>query len=80
MAFLQAPSQRSVQFTFTAPEAAAAIVIQRASARLRLLNDYCANIFDESVRTTEELSRRVRSLRKELESRSGVERRCNQGE
>ena len=79
MAFLQAPSQTPHQFTFSAPEPAAALGIRRASARLRRLTDYCASVFDESVRTTDELSRRVRSLRNELKSQSGVERRRNQG-
>ena len=74
MAFLQAPSQTPRRFTFGAPDPAAALCIRRASARLRRLTDYCAAVFDESVRTTDELSRRVRFLRNELESRSGARR------
>jgi hypothetical protein len=54
--------------------------MQMTNARFRRLLDYCAGALGESVRATDDLSRRVRSLRNGMETSTGSECRFNNRE
>ncbi len=65
----QAPQRNRLISDEGEPEVAARMRV--ANARFHRLLDYCAGILGESIRATEELSLRVSSLRKGVESRAG---------
>ena len=60
-------------------EAEVAARLRRTDARFSRLLNICANALGESVQATQELSERVSSLRKEIESDADG-RRCRDGE
>lgn len=69
-----------IRFSPGAAEPEVTLRMQTTNARFHLLLDYCAVALGESIRTTDDLSRRVRSLRNGIESQTGGERRRNNGE
>jgi hypothetical protein len=74
---------QTVQGIRSAPGAAEPEVtlrVQMTNARFHRLLDYCAVALGESVRASDDLSRRVRSLRNGFESQTGGECRCNNRE
>ena len=82
MALLRAPfrTPHCNRFAPGAAEPEVALRTQLTNARFHRLLDYCAGVLGESVRATDDLSRRVRSLRNGIESQTGGEGRCNNGE
>jgi hypothetical protein len=82
MTLSQAPSRTpySIRFAPGAAEKEVALRTQLTNARFHRLLDYCAGVLGESVRATDDLSRRVRSLRNGIESQTDGEGRCNNGE
>ncbi len=68
------------RFPAGAAEPEVTLRTQVTNARFHRLLDYCADALGESVRATDDLSRRVRSLRNGFESQTGGKRRRYNGE
>ena len=81
MSVPRAPSQtlRRNRLQPDATESEVALRVRLTNARFHRLLDYCAGVLGESVEATDELSRRVRSLRDAIETRSRGESRRKTG-